>query len=46
MEDGGWDWNRDDISILLLFLDFLNSFFADPYKITVSKGGLTPPLKT
>jgi len=30
---------------LLLSPDFLNSFFADPYKIIAPKGGLTHPLK-
>jgi len=37
------------VGIILLFFitipDFLNNFFADPYKITASKGGLTHPLK-
>jgi len=41
-----WGLRRDDTTIfLLLSPDFLNNFFADPYKITASKGGLTHPLK-
>jgi len=32
-------------TILLLSPDFLNNFFAHPYKIIASKGGLTHHLK-
>jgi hypothetical protein len=31
--------------IILLTPDFLNNFFAHPYKIIASKGGLTHHLK-
>jgi hypothetical protein len=31
--------------IILLTSDFLNNFFAHPYKIIASKGGLTHHLK-
>jgi len=40
-----WESSGDYTTIFYCYPNFLNNFFADPYKITASKGGLTRPLK-
>jgi hypothetical protein len=42
---GFWGLGVRRLLLFYCYPNFLNSFFADPYKITASKGGLTHPLK-